>query len=76
MRTMKFMNNEDLDIPQPDPDWDYYILWHKLFKAKYKLEKLLKYVAQIESANTDSDQNVNEDLVEIINLLEETRITA
>ncbi len=68
------MNNENLsNIPQPDPAWDYYIIWHKLFQTKFKLEKLMKYVAEIEEADIDSNNNVNEDLAEIINLLEEMK---
>ncbi|WGV23453.1 hypothetical protein [Halotia branconii] len=70
------MNNEDLSsIPQPDPSWYYYILWHKLFKAKFKLEQLIKFVGDIEEPNAESHEAINEDLLELVNLLETTRLS-
>lgn len=74
----KFMNSENLEItnniPEPDPDWDYYIIWHKLFKAKYKIEKLMKFVGEIENSTRESDQSIDQDLIEIVEVLETTRI--
>ena len=66
------MNNENLEhIPQPDPTWDYYITWHKLFKAKSHLEKLIKYVGQFEDAEPEVDEQVEADVILIIKYLED-----
>ncbi|MBD2435843.1 hypothetical protein [Nostoc sp. FACHB-110] len=60
------MNNEN---PQTDPSWDYYILWHKIFQAKFKLEKMLSYISEIEYATEETDKSVDADLAVITNLL-------
>ena len=65
------MNEENLNISQPDPSWDYYITWHKLFKAKAHLEKLIKYVGQFEEAETSIDEQIESDLVVIHKLLQD-----
>lgn len=69
---MKFMNNEN--IPQPDPSWDYYLTYHRLLKAKSQLNQLIKDISELESATTESDQSINEDLFDLTSLLDDTRI--
>ncbi|MFN6450182.1 MAG: hypothetical protein RMX59_033260 [Nostoc sp. DedSLP05] len=66
------MSNQNLsDIPQPDPAWDYYITWHKLYRAKHRLDKLLNYLAGIEQTNIDTDEEIEADVVKIISQLQE-----
>jgi hypothetical protein len=67
-------NQENLDIPQPDPAWDYYITYHKLLKAKAELNKLIHYISELESATGGSDESINEDLFDLTSLLDDTRI--
>ncbi|BAY16904.1 hypothetical protein NIES21_27380 [Anabaenopsis circularis NIES-21] len=62
------------NIPQPDPTWDYYIIWHKLFKAKNHLDKLVAEIAPIEYSSTAIDQGINNDLDAIIGILSDTYI--
>ncbi|MEH1811946.1 MAG: hypothetical protein V7K26_03585 [Nostoc sp.] len=66
------MNNEN--IPQPDPSWDYYLTYHRLLKAKSQLNQLIKDISELESATTESDQSINEDLFDLTSLLDDTRI--
>ncbi|MEH2087801.1 hypothetical protein [Nostoc sp.] len=63
--------NELNDIPQPDPAWDYYITWHKLFKAKSHLDKLIKYVGQFEEGESAIDEQIESDLILVIRHLED-----
>ncbi|MEH2266916.1 MAG: hypothetical protein V7K68_00545 [Nostoc sp.] len=67
------MNNENTtnDIPQPDPTWDYYLTWHKLFKAKSHLAELIQYVGRFESEETEINERIESDLVEIIRSLQD-----
>ncbi|MBW4673448.1 MAG: hypothetical protein KME52_05335 [Desmonostoc geniculatum HA4340-LM1] len=47
------MNNENLsDIPQPDPAWDYYPLWHSLHHIKAKIDASLKIMSDDESSTS------------------------
>ncbi|MBD2415069.1 hypothetical protein FACHB389_15015 [Nostoc calcicola FACHB-389] len=68
------MNHESSEtineIPQPEPQSDYYITWHKLYQAKYYLDKLVNYVADAEDSNTETDEEIEADLVKIISLLQ------
>ncbi|MEH2050907.1 hypothetical protein [Nostoc sp.] len=68
------MSNENLDIPQPDPSWDYYLTYHRLLKAKSQLNQLIKDISELELASPESDQSINEDLFDLTNLLDDTRI--
>ncbi|MFN6484030.1 MULTISPECIES: hypothetical protein [unclassified Nostoc] len=67
-------NQENLDIPHPDPSWDYYLIYHRLLKAKYELDKLIHCISEIESATDESDNSINEDLFDLVSLLENSRI--
>ena len=65
------MNNEqNLNIPHPDPAWDYYIEWHKLIRAKAQLEKLIEFILKIENATEDTQEILQQDAATIINTLE------
>lgn len=68
------MSNENLDIPEPDPSWDYYLTYHRLLKAKSQLNQLIKDISELELATAESDQSINEDLFDLTSLLEGTRI--
>ncbi|HYX18778.1 MAG TPA: hypothetical protein VE944_31300 [Nostoc sp.] len=69
------MNNEEyLNIPQPDPSWDYYLTYHRLLKARAELNKLIQDISELELATDESDKSINEDLFDLTSLLEDTRI--
>ncbi|MEH1948153.1 MAG: hypothetical protein V7K77_14550 [Nostoc sp.] len=72
---MKFINNENLEhIPQPDPSWDYYLTYHSLLKAKSQLNQLIKDISELESSSAESDESINEDLLDLTSLLDDIRI--
>lgn len=53
------MNNEILkDIPQPDPAWDYYIIWHSLLAHKAKIDIALKTIKDAENATDELDEEI------------------
>ncbi|MBW4678110.1 MAG: hypothetical protein KME52_30235 [Desmonostoc geniculatum HA4340-LM1] len=72
------MNNENLsDIPQPDPAWDYYPLWHSLHHIKAKINKALEIMNEQEYVNPVTDIEMREildlasdKLIGIVNSLE------
>lgn len=66
---MVFMN----DIPPPDPSWDYYLHYHKLLRAKSKLQDLIQWLAESGCATDEFDALLDDDLVAIIKVLEDTR---
>ena len=70
---MKFMSDKDTskNIPQPDPSWDYYLTWHKLFKAKSHLEELIHYVGQFESEEVEINERIESDLFMITRYLQD-----
>jgi len=69
------MNNEEnLDIPHPDPSWDYYITYHRLLKAKSQLNQLIKDISEIKSSSAESDKFINDDLFDLFNFLDDTQI--
>ncbi|MHC5740249.1 hypothetical protein [Nostoc sp.] len=68
------MNDENLDIPQPDPSWDYYLTYHRLIKAKSQLNQLIKDISELEASSADSDELINENLFDLTSLLDDTRI--
>ncbi len=68
------LNNENLDIPQPDPAWDYYPLWHSLHHIKAKIDVALKLMSEVEITNLALDKQLREmldsasdKLIEIVN---------
>ncbi|MEH2115380.1 hypothetical protein [Nostoc sp.] len=62
-------NKEDLNIPQPDPAWDYYILWHSLHHIKAKVDETLQIMNHIEKATPEIDQEIRQTLVPASNKL-------
>ncbi|MEH2123091.1 hypothetical protein [Nostoc sp.] len=65
------MNNEEnLNIPHPDPSWDYYIEWHKLIRAKAQLDKLIEFISKVENATEDTQEILMKDLHTITVTLE------
>ncbi len=57
----KFMNDQNLsDIPQPDPAWDYYPLWHSLNHIKAKINVALKIMADNEYSNPAVDEQLKD----------------
>ncbi|MEA5622519.1 hypothetical protein [Nostoc sp. UHCC 0251] len=64
------MNNENLDIPHPDPAWDYYIEWHKLLRAKAQLEKLIEFMSKVENFTEDTQEILQKDLQAITDTIE------
>ncbi|MEH2260731.1 hypothetical protein [Nostoc sp.] len=63
------------NIPEPDPTWDYYLTYHKLLKAEAQLNQLINYIKELESASSESDESINEDLFDLVQFLEdETRL--
>ncbi|WP_448271907.1 hypothetical protein [Nostoc sp. DSM 114160] len=64
------MNNENLEVPQPDPAWDYYIEWHKLLRAKARLEKLIEFISKCENSTEDTQEILQQDAAIIITTLE------
>lgn len=71
------MNNKNLlDSPQPDPAWDYYILWHSLHHIKAKIDAALKLMCDKEYSTNSIDIQIRElldqgsnKLIEIVDLL-------
>lgn len=61
--------DEQIDYPLPDPAWDYYLPWHALHAAKAQIDHALKFMAEIESANTESDQTMREILTSAISII-------
>ena len=53
-------------IPEPDPSWDYYLTYHTLIKAKFKLDKLIKEVSQFEEASVTQDEYITEHLSKVL----------
>jgi hypothetical protein len=43
------------DYPIPDPSWDYATIYHQAQQAKQHLEEAIKAMAELETANRDSD---------------------
>lgn len=74
------MNNENSEItnniPQPDPAWDYYILWHSLHHIKAKIDAALNSMKDEEYAKEIVDIEIksllcpaSDKLIEIIDSL-------
>ena len=52
------MNN--LNISQPDPDWDYYEIWQSLQTIKNKIDAGIKLISGEEQADDVTDQKLRE----------------
>jgi hypothetical protein len=68
------MNNENLDIANPDPAWDYYPLWHSLQHVKAKIDAALKLINQSDYLDPEVDKQArqildlaSDKLIEIVN---------
>ncbi len=46
------------NIPQPDPAWDYYPLWHSLHHIKARIDSALKIMSETENANEKTDNQL------------------
>lgn len=57
----------DLNIPQPDPAWDYATVWECMNLAREKLDGTIKYLSAKEEGDKETDQQVYEELNEVIN---------
>ncbi|MBN3940757.1 hypothetical protein [Nostoc sp. NMS9] len=62
------------NIPEPDPAWDYYLTYHKLLKAKAQLNQLIDDIGELELATAGSNESINEDLFDLVQLLDDTRL--
>jgi hypothetical protein len=59
------MNVDDLlnaDYPIPDPAWDYSQIWHHAQAAAAELRSLFSYMATVEDATPETDQQVKSQL--------------
>lgn len=65
------MNSENLNlnIPQPDPEWEYYGLWQDVHTAKADLDKAIKYIAVIEQPDDSTDACIAQMLNGVADLL-------
>lgn len=63
--------NEILDIPQPDPSWDYYEIWQSLHSIKNKIDAGLKFIADQKKPTKATDQQLKEMLAEVVVKLDE-----
>ncbi|MCC5620959.1 hypothetical protein [Nostoc sp. CHAB 5715] len=62
------MNN--LNISQPDPEWDYYEAWQLLHDIKNKIDAALKVISGEERAGYASDEKLKEILEPALEQLE------
>ncbi|MEH2219416.1 MULTISPECIES: hypothetical protein [unclassified Nostoc] len=63
------MNN--LNISQPDPDWDYYEVWQLLHTIKTKIDAGMKFISSEELADNTTDEKLKEILEPALEQLEE-----
>jgi hypothetical protein len=52
------MNDISNEIPQPDPAWDYYILWQVLHEIKDRIDEALGFMNDIESSTLESNEAI------------------
>ncbi|MHC5719151.1 MAG: hypothetical protein ACYTX0_45615 [Nostoc sp.] len=62
------MNN--LNISQPDPDWDYYEIWQSLHTIKNKIDAGIKLISGEELADNTTDEKLKEILEPALEQLE------
>lgn len=67
------LTDQDLtnNIPQRDPNWDYYEIWQSLHIAKYKIEAGLKLISAQEQADNETDEKLKEILDTVVEELEQ-----
>ncbi|MEH2137138.1 hypothetical protein [Nostoc sp.] len=63
------MNN--LNISQPDPDWDYYEVWQLLEAIKNKINAGVKFISGEELADNTTDEKLKQILEPALEQLEE-----
>lgn len=59
------------NIPQPDPDWDYYELWQMAYQVHEKLEQAIKYMTVVEHADDSTDERLRQQFFELSEMCEE-----
>jgi hypothetical protein len=64
------MTQTNNNIPDPDPNWDYYEIWKLLHIAQFKIQTSMKLLLSQEQANNDTDQKVKETLETALQNLE------
>ncbi|MHC5729588.1 MAG: hypothetical protein ACYTXY_36780 [Nostoc sp.] len=62
------MNN--LNISQPDPDWDYYEVWQSLHTIKNKIDAGIKLISGKETGDNTTDKKLKEILEPALEKLE------
>ncbi|MHC5828345.1 MAG: hypothetical protein ACYT04_73720 [Nostoc sp.] len=62
------MNN--LNISQPDPDWDYYEVWQSLHTIKNKIDAGIKLIPGEELGDNTTDEKLKEILEPALEQLE------
>ena len=62
------MNN--LNISQPDPDWDYYEVWQSLHTIKTKIDTGIKFISSKETGDNTTDENLKKILQPALEQLE------
>ncbi|MEH1959844.1 MAG: hypothetical protein V7L05_08150 [Nostoc sp.] len=62
------MNN--LNISQPDPDWDYYEVWQSLHTIKNKIDAGIKLISGEETADYATDEKLKQILEPALEQLE------
>ena len=65
------MNNENFNISQPDPEWDYYEAWQLLHNIKNKIDAALKIMSGEEHAGYASDEKLKNILEPALEQLED-----
>lgn len=68
---MKQDNLNNLDISQPDPEWDYYELWDMAYQIKYKLDQAIKYMTAVEEADDSTDERLRQMFFSLSEMCEE-----
>ena len=63
-------DEENSNIPQPDPDWDYYEVWQSLHTIKAKIDAGLKFISTKEQADDSIDAKLKEILEPALESLE------
>jgi len=68
---MKFMSEENSNIPQPDPAWDYYEIWQSLHTIKDRIDAGIKLLSGEELADDTTDEKLKQILEPALEQLEE-----
>lgn len=63
-------DEENSNIPQPDPAWDYYEIWQLLHTIKNKIDAGIKLISAEELADNTTDEKLKEILEPALQQLE------